>query len=255
MRNARRIGGVVVAVAVIGGTLFAASAFALEAPELGRCVSQTGGAYTNNLCTKAAKVGKPGSFEWLPGAVKNKFTGVGGAATLETVHKVKVACKTEASTGEYTSPKDVGNINVTFTGCESLGYKCKTPTSAEGVLSTVPLSGSLVWEKFKKKVAIDLVPQSGELFIEFQCGPANAKVKGSVMTNLPTDVVKTVFEQRFTAKNGKQKPEFYYTATDEKVQDILISKIGGPGAELEQAGQTVTNTQTDEEPLELNRYF
>ena len=36
------------------------------------------------------------------------------------------------------------------------------------------------------------------------------------------------------------------------MKDVLISKIGGPGAELEQSGQTVTNDQTDEEPLEVN---
>lgn len=236
--------------------VFAASAMALEAPELGRCVSQAGGKFTNNVCTKLAKAPKLGSFEWAPGAEKSHFTGVGAAATLETVHKVKVTCKTEASAGEYTSPKTVGNIAVVFTGCESLGYKCESAGASEGEIATNLLAGALRWENASKsKVAIDLVPQSGEWFVEFQCGPAAAKVKGSVMTNVPVDVVKTVFEQKFTAKTGKQKPEYYYTATGEKVKDVLISKIGGPGAELEQSGQTVTNTQTDEEPLELNRYF
>jgi len=249
-----RLLGLCLAAALACSAVGATSAWA-EAPELGRCVSHAGGKYTNNVCTKAATGKIVGKYEWEPGAVKAKFTGVGGVATLETVHKVKVTCKTEVSSGEYTSPKTVGNINVTFTGCESLGYKCKTTTSAEGELSTVPLAGTLRWENATKtKVAIDLVPQSGELFIEFQCGPADAKVQGSVMTNVPVDIVKTVFEQKFTAKLGKQKPEYYYTATGEKVKDVLISKIGGPGAELEQSGQTVTNLQTDEEPLELNRY-
>ncbi len=223
-----------------------------EAPEIGRCVSQAGGVYTNNICTKAAKPGKVGSFEWKSGAIKNKFTGTGGAATLETVHAVKVTCKTEASSGEFTSAKTVGNINVLFTGCESLGYKCKTPGGGEGEIETNPLAGSLVWEKFKKKVAIDLVPQTGEWFVEFQCGPAAAKVKGSVMTNVPVNKAEVKVEQKFTAKKGKQKPEYYYNASDEKIKDVLISKIGGPGAELEQSGQTVTNIQTDEESLEVN---
>jgi hypothetical protein len=98
------------------------------------------------------------------------------------------------------------------------------------------------------------VPQSGELFVEFQCGPATAKVKGSVMTNVPVDVVKTQFELKFTAKTGKQKPEFYYTSTGEKIKDVLFSKLTANG-EFEQAGQTITNVQTDEEPLELNRFF
>ena len=123
--------------------------------------------------------GKVGSFEWEPGAVKKNFTGVGGVATLETINKVKVTCKTEASPGNSRQPKTVGNISVVFTGCESLGYKCKTAGAAEGEIATNLLAGTLRWEDAtKKKVAIDLVPQSGELFVEFQCGPANAKVTG-----------------------------------------------------------------------------
>ena len=246
---------VFIAAATVSAGLAVASASALEAPEMGRCVPESGGQFRNSVCTKLGSESKPGSFEWLPGAVRNKFTGVGGAATLETVHGVKVTCKAEASTGEFTGPKTGANISVVFTGCESLGFNCKTPTSAEGEIVTNLLAGELVWEKFKKKTAIDLVPQSTELFVEFQCGPANAKVKGSVLTNIPADVVRTTFEERFSAKKGKQKPESYFNAADEKVQDVLISKIGGPGAELEQSGMTITNTQTDEEPLEVNRDF
>jgi len=252
MRYSVGLGGFILACALSGVT--AVSAFALEAPEIGRCVAKAGGQFTTNVCTKKAAVGKTGSFEWEPGAVKTKFTGTGGTATLETVHKVKVSCKTEASNGEYTSPKTVGNISVRFTGCESIGFKCKTALAEEGEIVTNLLAGTLRWENAKKsKVAIDLVPQSEELFVEFACGPANDRVKGSVMTNIPVDIVKTTFEQKFTAKTGKQKPEFYYTASGEKVKDVLLSKLGG--TEFEQAGQTVTNLQTDEEPLEVNKFF
>jgi len=252
MRYSVGLGGFILACALSGVT--AVSAVALEAPEIGRCVAKAGGQFTTNLCIKKAAAGKTGSFEWEPGAVKVKFKGTGGTATLETVHKVKVSCKTEASVGEYISPKTVGNISVTFTGCESVGFKCKTALAAEGEIVTNLLAGTLRWENATKtKVAIDLVPQAGELFVEFACGPANDLVKGSVMTNIPVDIVKTTFEQKFTAKTGKQKPEFYYTASGEKVKDVLLSKLGG--TEFEQAGQTVTNLQTDEEPLEVNRFF
>jgi hypothetical protein len=219
-------------------------------PEMGRCVTQTGGKYTTNLCTVAAKGKTKGSFEWEPGAVKNKFTGVGGVGTLETVGRAIVKCQTEASNGEFTSPKTVGNVDVTFTDCESGGFSCSTRGAKEGEIVTNPLSGTLVWEKYGTKVAIDLVPQSTELFVEFACGPANVKVKGSVLTNIPANVVKTTFEERFKATKGKQKPEFYYTSKTEKVKDVLISKIGP--TEFEQAGQTITNSQTDEEALEVN---
>jgi hypothetical protein len=110
----------------------------------------------------------------------------------------------------------------------------------------------LRWENaLKTKVALDLVPATGEVFVEFECGPVPVVVRGSVMTNILADKTETVFALKFTAKVGKQKPEFYYTASGEKVKDVLFSKIGG-SAPLEQAGQTIINTQTDEEPLEVN---
>jgi hypothetical protein len=233
-------------------SLTVANAWALEAPEIGRCVSHTGGKYTNNVCTKLAKSKTVGSFEWESGAIKKKFTGSGGTGTLETVHAVKVTCKAESSRGEITSPKTVGNVAVVFTGCESLDFKCETPGSAEGEIETNPLSGTLVWEKYGKKVAIDLVPQSTELFVEFTCGPATAKVKGSVLTNIPADKSETKIEEKFTATKGKQKPEYYYTSKSEKTKDVLISKVGGAAAEFEQSGQTITNIQSDEEALEIN---
>jgi hypothetical protein len=249
MRYVRFIGASFAAVVALN---IAISSAAGEAPEMGRCVAHAGGQYTNNVCTKTAKGTKVGSFEWEAGSIKNKFTGVGGVGTLETVKAVKVTCKTESSDGEFTSPKTVGNIAVVFTGCESAGFRCQTAKSAEGEIATNPLAGTLVWEKFGKKVAIDLVPQTGELFVEFSCGPAIAKVTGSVLTNIPADKTQMTVEEKFTAKKGKQKPEYYYTSKTEKTKDVLISKIGGPATELEQSGQTITNVQTDEETLEVN---
>lgn len=249
MMRAIRIGGICGLLACAVGAALAAVA-AAQPPEIGRCVARAGGKYTNSVCTKPAKGKTVGKYEWEAGAVKKKFTGVGGVGTLETIGRAIVKCKTESSKGEFTGPSTVGNVAVVFTGCESGGYKCSTPGSAEGELSTNPLAGTLVWEKYKKKVAVDLVPQATELFIEFACGPANVKVKGSVLTSIPANVSKTAFEEKFKATKGKQKPEYYYTASDEKVKDVLISKIGP--TEFEQAGQTITNTQTDEEALEVN---
>ena len=151
-----------------------------------------------------------------------------------------------------TSGKTVGNVSVTFTGCESAGYKCVSTGAKEGEIATNLLAGTLVWEKYAKKVAIDLVPQSTELFVEFQCGPANAKVKGSVLAPVPVNKAETIFEEKFSAKYGKQKPEYYYTSKTEKVKDVLLAKLGGPAAEFEQSGQTINNSQTDEEALEIN---
>jgi hypothetical protein len=250
MRSIRAVGLCLVAVLVL--SLAAVASATPASPEIGRCVkvAPKTGHFTTDECKKEAKETKLGEWEFEPGAIKNKFTGTGGEATLETVHAVKVTCKSEASNGEFTSDTTVGNIEVTFTGCESLGYKCSTAEAASGEVVTNLLAGDLVWEKWGKDAAIDLFPQSTELFVEFNCGPANAKVKGSVMTKLPVNKMETKVEQKFTAKKGKEKPEYYYTSATEKVKDVLISKIGA--TEFEQAGQTLTNVQTDEEALEVN---
>lgn len=236
--------------AVFATSAVAASSAAAEAPEMGRCVkvAPKTGKYASATCTKLKTAGE---FEWLPGAEKNKFTGVGGVGTLETVGKAKVTCKTESATGEFTSPKTAGNIHVKFTGCESAGNKCSTAGSAIGEVVTNPLAGSLVWEnKLKKKTALDLVPESTELYVEFKCGPAFVIVKGSVLVNVIAGKMLTVFTQKFTDVAGHQKPEFYETASGEKIKDVLFGKIGS--TEIEQAGVKITNTQTDEEALEVN---
>jgi hypothetical protein len=85
-----RFFGMCLVVVLAAGAVTASAAPALEAPELGRCVAQTGGKFTSGVCTKEAKAPKVGSFEWEPGAVKAHFKGVGGVGTLETVHRVKV---------------------------------------------------------------------------------------------------------------------------------------------------------------------
>lgn len=253
MKLMKVAGACVVAFALLG-VVGAATAAAQEAPEIGRCVklATKTGDFAKNTCNKKEAAGKFGDYEFEPGFTKGHFTGVGGAATLETVHAVKVSCKAEASSGEYATTKTVANLLVIFTGCESLGFKCTTAGSAEGEIVTNLLAGRLVWEKFGKKVAIDLTPQSTELFAEFTCGPSTAKVEGSVMAPLPVDKMLSVVEEKFTAKDGKQKPEYYYTSATEKVKDVLMSKIGGGSVPFEQSGQTVTNIQTGEEALEVN---
>ena len=143
---------------------------------------------------------------------------------------------------------------MTFTGCEGFGFKCKSAGAAAGEIVLNTLAGELVWEKKPKKVAIELFPAPPtELFVEFNCGGANAKVKGAVLANIPADKIETMVTQKFTAKKGVQKPKEYQNAKGEKIKAFLLAKISESiGAEYEEAGQTTTNVQTDEEALEVN---
>jgi hypothetical protein len=234
----------------------AAGASAEEAPEIGRCKKVTvkkSGKYSSATCT-ALKAG--GEYEWTGGAAKAGFTGHGLTSTLETVGKAKVVCEEANSTGEYTGVKTVGKVNVIF------GKKCTAEKTFEcenghgaGILQPVPLSGELHWEnKALKHIALDLVPEGGGLFIEFTCGPLTIKVRGSVLVNIKAGKMETKPVQKFSGLKGKQKPEFYEEANGTKVKDILESE-NSVGKKFEQAGQTVTNTQTNEEALEANWFI
>jgi hypothetical protein len=76
-------------------------------------------------------------------------------------------------------------------------------------------------------------------------------VKGSVLVNSKDGKMETKPVQKYVGTKGIQKPSEYETAGGAKVKDILESEIVGV-TKFERAGQTITNTQTDEEALEVN---
>jgi hypothetical protein len=250
MKPMRMMGLCLVAIFMMG-TLAAASASA-AAPEIGRCVKTAAGAgkFTTAACT-TEKAG--GSFEWMPGAVKGKFTTKGGLGVLETKNGTTVSCKTETSGGEYTGPKTVGGVVVKFNECESGHFKCKTVGSAEGELVTKTLEGVIGVEKkglkpSANKIAFDLFPAGKTgFFIEFGCGPLPVRVQGSVLVPLtPTNKMAMTITLKYTAKKGKQKPEKF----EGEPKDVLESSL--KNLPFEQSGQTITTVQTNEELLELN---
>jgi opacity protein-like surface antigen len=229
-----------------------ASAAAFSPPEVGRCVKVAVGTgkFTSGTCIKE-KAGS--SYEWLPGAVKNKFNTTGGVGTLATVNGTTVICKTQGSGGEFNSPKTVTGVTVRFTGCESAGFHCTTAGSAQGEIVTNPLEGRIgVENKLKKKLALDLFPTSadGGLYVTFNCGVSlHITVGGSVLVNLPSDKMLTSMTLKYTATKGHQKPEHL----EGEPNDVLITEINS--VKPEQSGITITSTQVAEEALEANALF
>jgi hypothetical protein len=230
------------------------------APEYGRCekAEKVGkeykGKFSSSKCTvevPEAERAKKGKYEWHPGAVKAGQTSTGGKAYLEEVGKYAVGCASESSTGKYTGTKEGGHLIVKFKKCESGPLTCTSPGHETGELETRPLAGRLVWEDEKtKKVAIDLYPESGELFIEFNCqGKLSVAVEGSVLVPVKTDKMGETLALKFKAKHGFQTPE-YYEEGGVKVRDVLFSNFAEKG--FEQSGQTETTTVKNEEPLEVN---
>ena len=244
---------------LITSLVMAASAFA-AAPEYGRCqkAEKVGkvykGKFSNSGCTTEvpeAEREKRGKYEWYPGASKVRQTSSGGKGVLEEVGKYAVGCESEASTGEYSGTKEGKHLVVKFKHCISGPLTCTSEGHEKGELETKPLAGRLVWEDEKtKKAAIDLFPESGELFIEFNCeGKLSVAVKGSVLVPVKADKMGEDFTLKFKAKHGFQAPE-YYEEGGKKVKDVLLSDFAEKG--YEQAGQTITSTVQNEEKLEVN---
>ena len=255
-----RLGALIVAVACTACALMAASAMA-SAPEYGRCLKaekvgkEYKGKFSASKCTievPVAERAKKGKYEWFPGSAKSGQTSIGGKAVLEEVEKYAVECTSESSTGgKYVGTKEGSNLIVKFKGCESGPFTCTSAGHEKGELETKPLGGKLVWENEKtKKVAIELFPEKGETFIEFNCeGKLSVSVKGAILVPVKTDTMASTFTLKFKAKHGFQVPDFYEEG-GVKVKAALFSDFGEKG--YEQAGQNETVTVTNEEPLEIN---
>jgi hypothetical protein len=232
------------------GAMAATSASAFSPPEIGRCVKVAAGAgkFTSGTCIKE-KAG--GSYEWEPGAIKAKFVTTGGVGTLATAGGTTVVCKTEESGGEYNSTKTVTGVVVRFTSCEAAGFKCATSGAKEGEIVTNLLEGKVGYEnKAKKKLALDLFPKGGGLYVTFNCGVSlHITVGGSVLVNVLSDKMLTSMPLKYSAKHGLQKPEHLEGEPD----DVLLTEINGKSPE--QSGITITSTQKDEEALEANALF
>ena len=226
--------------------VMAAGAFAV-APEIGRCVKQTGGRFKDAGCTK--EVSSKGAYEWSAGPVKFKNSTTGGKGVLETITGLGVECKTEKSVGEYVGTKEVTGVVVTFNECESAGSKCSTTGAKSGELVTKELEGLIGWQsKSAKKVAFDLYPKGKTgLFIEFSCIGLTVAVRGLVLVPIsPVDKMENSLKLKYKAKKGIQSVEKF----EGLPADILESSFRG-GA-YEQSGQTITATLGGEEPLEVN---
>jgi hypothetical protein len=228
-------------------------------PEFGRCVKVAKGvkgSYSNAVCTSPATPEKFG-FEWQPGpGPKAKFsTKIKEltVATLETVKKATVVCKGEASTGEYTGTKTVGNVVVTFTACEMAGVKCTSAGAGEGEVVTTTLEGELGIEKtsiegpLKDKVAMDLFPvgKTGP-FMQFNCGPTAVSVRGSVLNPVKSNSMLLSATLKYAVSSGKQKPENF----EGLPKDVLETEFDEAAAE--QSGLKLTTQQTNEEKIEIN---
>jgi hypothetical protein len=224
-----------------------------ELPEIGRCAKPAGAAthrYATSNCTLKSEGESTGKYEWEPGpGAKASFTSTAEATELETVGKTKLKCHGGTAKGELTGPK-TDTATITFTECEYGGVVCSTPGAGTGELVTSQLAGTLGYISGagtgKPVVGIRLAPVTGTQFAGVECGGVAVSISGSVVGLLTAQINKMSLTStlKFKATAGKQSPE----ALEGGATSVLSATAG---SEAEQAGLTTSESNANEELLEV----
>jgi hypothetical protein len=175
-----------------------------------------------------------------------------GTATLETAGRVKVTCTSEQGGGEYVGVKEVADVLLAFSGCESSGRSCTTPGLGSGEIDSRALEGELGWEaRSKRRVALDLYP-SGRTgaFLEYRCtAGVPITVEGSLLVPVRTDKMLTASTLKYKAPKGQQRPSGFEGGTS----DVLTASLNGEATE--QMGLSATLALQSEEGVEVNAAY
>jgi hypothetical protein len=267
-----RIVGLCLAAIIALTAIVATGASAESPPEVGRCIKKAGGKWKDGGCKTPSKPGEE-KFEWYPAYVggvvntepttpKLKYKAAwkeGTLIQLETVGGEKIIAKGQTSTGEVTGAKTNIAQNIVFTGVEAFEQKCKSTNPAAtnaGEVKVKDLNGLLGIEKFntegihsKDKAANLFVPKEGTIFTEFTCAGIPIVVRHEVMNPVTANAMKLTATVKLAATKGKQKPEKFATDPAGTKRVLESNKLGG---NFEQAGQSLTTIQTNEEKLEIS---
>ena len=124
--------------------------------------------------------------------------------------------------------------------------------AVDGEIVSATMEGVLGVEKLganssKNKVGLDLFPigRTGPI-MEFACGLTTISVRGSVIVPVKANKMLLTQTLKFKASKGKQKPESFVG----EPKDVLEESVNAEP--FEQAGLTLTATQTNEEAVEVN---
>jgi hypothetical protein len=249
----KRVG--VLGVCLIAGFGISAMSASAEAPEFGRCLEHAKGRFQDAGCTTSAK-GRTGKFEWSSGVVNRKFTAMQKPETLMELvlgaGHLKLLCKAESNTGEFTGAKTVAVTRLRFTGCEVEGGPCTSAGQASGTIVTAALNGELgILNKgegvLKPELGLKLSPTT-EVFAEFECFPAlNFVVTRDVIGRfIPLNSMTTAPIFWTEGSTTKQYPEKFEGGPPTFLEASL------DGAPSERIGWVFSMTLTTEEPIEAS---
>jgi hypothetical protein len=226
----------------------------LAFPEIGRCVKVAPGtgAYALASCTGGAKGG--GDFEWQPGLVKPKFVGKGGITVLETIGGLKIECKKLVDDGEYGFPDDI-IINVHLMGCQDLAIPFECHNAApEEIFVKLEMETDFIHNHLNKEgkpvVSIGAPFNFEEPTVNFECGPNKDQFTLSgiaIAPVTPIDKMTKTLTVKLVQKSGKQMPTKFEGGLplSAKLQQTF------PPMPKEQVGLSASDTNTNEEPLEV----
>jgi hypothetical protein len=232
MRFARIAGACLAVAATLGSAGAALATTEYTRPNYGRCLKVTAaktGTYGDVNC-KTTGGKKAGEYEWYPGfmgpkpLVKRGFTynlKPGTGAKFETTAQTSLTCTGESGKGEITGAQTTSMSAVTFTGCSSEGFTCKSPGQAAGTLRTSTAFGEMAW--------IEEPDKAGSYFgfpndIFFTCTGGVFKLEHRITdrgTISPRKEMKMILKEtlKFTGKKGIPKPEYF---------DVFSHWVEGP---------------------------
>lgn len=188
----------------------------------------------SSVLSATASAAKP---EFVFGGVKKGFESKAtGAVSLETTGGTKVKCLGGSGKGEIeggNGSKKLTKVIVKFTGCESTGFKCKTPTGATGEIITNELVGQLGYVEGTTKVGLEMKPKTGTQFAEFECvgGIVKVKITGAVIGQLTPLNTKVKTTQHYTLAYRQTAGVQEWKELVGGEEDTLLTSVNGGGNE------------------------
>jgi hypothetical protein len=207
-----RITGLCLLAAFATASVVSATASA-ELPEYMVCIRAAKvakvwqGHYSSALCTEASKVETGGEYELEKGfGKKTTFTAKAGVSIVASSEMpTKLECKSTTATGELTGTKEVKDVILKSTGCETVEARCTSAGNPVDHITTNALKGEYgyIAGQGTKAPTIGLLLESeGAYAAELNCGEVPVRIQGSIIGEVSGDVNAITTEPTYTFRQS-----------------------------------------------------
>ena len=231
-------------------------------PELGRCSKVA--RHTGSFEARCRGPATPhGNFEWLPGAVRGRFTLSAGVVDLyeSQASYPNLTCSGASGSGEYVGGSEELET-ISLTGCQGVVPRdehCESAGAQPGEIHTSLLRG-LYGFIAAPEVGVTLEPAFGDVFAEFACEREEGEpvgeevlVTGSVIApTRPVSQMASAFTRRYLTAGGiLRRPDQVPERLESGARHVLFSARAAIDPLGTEAGLTGTFTVANEERLEI----